>query len=182
MWVAAEYQVLRECVPGPVMSDAATKIMLNGLEQISLQVGESKFHEVILKAIETCERRPTLATLRKLAGLNARLSPQDEALARAWETVTVCVTRFLQYDGEGNVSLKSRVAQRDGHYFEEEPPLVPDGVLRAVRSMGGWKALVESYPTFWSHKFTGFKEVYVPSEGEQAMLLESGSRELAVGR
>lgn len=178
MWVAGEYQVLREMIPGPAMSDAATKIMLDELEAVASQIGEAAFHGVILKAIETCERRPTLATLRNLAGLNRRLSPKDEALAKAWEILSVCVTRFMAYDGEGNVSLKARVSQRDGHYFEEEPPHVPDGVMRAVRSLGGWKALVESYPTWWTQRFQSFKEVYSPGEGEQAILLGSGSREL----
>lgn len=161
------------------MSDHATQILLDSLEKIAREIGTERFHEVIMKAIDTCERRPTIATYRKLAGLTTRLSPQDEALAAAWELVTLIVTRFLAYDAEGNISVRPRIAFHDGKHFEEMPPEVLEGVRKAVMAMGGWKALASSYPEWWGQRFQAFKELYRPSQEEVAALLGPKTAELA---
>jgi hypothetical protein len=171
VWVAAELQTVRELIPGPLMSDHATEILLDSLEKIATEIGPERFHEVVMKAIETCERRPTIAVYRKLAGLTTRLSPQDEALAAGWETVTVVVTRFLSYDAEGNVSVRPRITARDGKHFEEFPPEIPGGVQKAVMSLGGWKALANSFPEWHSQRFQTFKELYRPTPEEVTLLL-----------
>jgi hypothetical protein len=178
-WVAAEAQIVRECIPGPTISDQAAKIMLDALESIAREIGRENFHAVAVKIIETCERRPTIATYRKLAGLTTRLSPQDEALAAGWELVTLILTRFLQWDGEGQVSVQPRIAARDGKHFEEIPPEIPEGVKKAVTSLGGWKALANSYPEWYSQRFQAFKELYRPSPKEIASLLTPKTPALA---
>jgi hypothetical protein len=179
VWVAAELQTVRELIPGPLMSDHATEILLDSLEKIATEIGPERFHEVVMKAIETCERRPTIAVYRKLAGLTTRLSPQDEALAAGWELVTLILTRFLQWDGEGQVSVQPRIAARDGKHFEEIPPEIPEGVKKAVTSLGGWKALANSYPEWYSQRFQAFKELYRPSPKEIASLLTPKTPALA---
>ena len=179
-WVAAEAQIVRECIPGPTISDQAAKIMLDALEGIAREIGRENFHAVAVKIIETCERRPTIATYRKLAGLTTRLSPQDEALAAGWELITMVVTRFLAYDAEGNVSVRPRIAQHDGKHFEEMPPKIPDGVRKAVMSLGGWKLLASSYPEWWGAKFQAYKEMYRPTPEEVASLLAPATAALTL--
>jgi hypothetical protein len=159
-WVAAEYQCLREMVPGPLPSKQADALTLDMLEVIAKDIGTTRFHEMILKAIETCERRPTIATLRRIAGLNDRLDSNADALARSWELVTLIITRHIGRDGEGNAVLQSRV-YRDGEVWREDPiPEIPEGVLRAVRALGGWGALSDSYPQWFGQRFQQWKELY----------------------
>jgi hypothetical protein len=181
-FVAVEYQTCNELIPGARLSDHAAKIMLDSLEEIARTIGKERFHEMIVRAIETCDRRPTLATYRKLAGLNSRLGPQEEALAKAWELTTVILTRFLSHDAEGNAVIRPRISQRDGEYFEELPPEIPEGVRKAVAGLGGWKALLSSYPEWHSQRFHDFKELYRPSAEEQALLLAPVTKALAVTR
>lgn len=162
-WVAGEYQILREMLPGPLPSKEADALALDMLEAMAQEIGVGAFHAMILKAIETCERRPTIATLRRIAGLNDRLDAQQMALAEAWASVTRVVTKHVGRDGEGHAILQPRI-YRDGDVFREEPvPNIPTEVLQAVRSMGGWGALADSYPAFWGMRFANFKEFFVGS-------------------
>lgn len=167
-WVAAEHQVLKEQIPGPIMSDSAASFLLDKLVEIAAAIGPEKFHAMIVKAIETCERRPVLATLRRLAGLNPRLDSHGEALAEAWGLVTTVVTRHLGRDANGNVFLQSRLS-RDGVGWKEEAcPHISAGVRRAVLLLGDWGALADAHPTWWNQRFEAFKSVY---RGEPATAL-----------
>lgn len=153
--------MLREMLPGPLPSKEADSLALDMLEAMARQIGMEAFHAMILKAIETCERRPTIATLRRIAGLNDRLDGQQTALAEAWSLVTTIVTRHTGQDGEGNCILQSHHSRgADDKYYEEPVPNIPDGVRKAVAALGGWEALVESHPVWWGQKFSQFKEVY----------------------
>jgi hypothetical protein len=159
-WVAAEYQCLREMVPGPLPSKQADALTLDMLEAIARDIGTTRFHEIILKAIETCERRPTIAVLRRLAGINDRLDSNADALARSWELVTLIGTRHIGRDGEGNAVLQPRV-YRDGEVWREDPiPDIPEGIRRAIRTLGGWGALSDSHPQWWGQRWTQWKELY----------------------
>jgi len=82
------------------------------------------------------------------------------ALAEAWDLTIRVVTRHIGRDGEGNAVLQPRV-YRDGDVFREEPvPDIPEGVRRAVRAMGGWSALADSYPQWTGQRFAQFKELW----------------------
>lgn len=160
-------------VPGPLPSKQADALALDMLEVIAKDIGTTRFHEMILKAIETCERRPTIAALRRLAGLNDRLDSNANALAAAWGLVTDVVCKHIGRDGNGTAFLQSRV-YRDGNLFREEPiPEIKDSVRRAVHAMGGWAVLADSYPQWWGQRYQQFKELWA---GDRAPLESSAMR------
>lgn len=161
------------------MSDSAASYLLDRLVEMALEIGEERFHGVILKAIETCERRPVLATFRRLAGLNPKL---DEHVILAWELVTRIVGRHIGRDGEGNVILRPwlvRLHAQADRFTELPIPYIPEGVSRAVASMGGWSALAESFPVYWGLRFNSFKEVLRLSPEEMTSLTSPTSTALA---
>lgn len=143
------------------MSDSAANYLLDRLVELAAEIGPERFHDVIVRAIETCERRPVLATFRRLAGMNSRLDAHGEALATAWEIVTQVVVKHIGRDAENSVYLKPFL-RRDGDTFREEPvPAIPEGVRRAVASMGGWSALAEAYGgEWWNARFQTFRDLY----------------------
>lgn len=168
--VALEWQMVREMIAGPLVSDEAAQLTITMMVDVAVEIGQERFHAAILKAIETCERRPTVATIRRIAGVNGRLEAQQEATASAWELVTKIVTRHIGRDAEGNVRLQGHLI-RDGEVFREEPvPEIPEGVRRAVIAMGGWSSLADSHPTFWGARWSHWKELYV---GDRAPLESS---------
>jgi hypothetical protein len=160
--VALEHQAVKELISGPLMSDAAAAIMLDRLEEVAQQIGRQRFHEVVLKIIDTCERRPTVATYRKMAGLNGRLEPQQEAFSRAWELVTLVVLRHVKFDGNGYAGLQPWLSSNeDGGSSEQPVPDIPPGIRAAVVALGGWGGLRESYnTTYWGAKLQQFREIY----------------------
>jgi len=155
--------MLREMIPGPLPSKEADALALDMLEKMALDIGVVAFHAMILKAIETCERRPTIATLRRLAGLNDRLDVQQLALATAWGLVTDVVTKHIGRDGNGNAFLQPRIYRSDDVFMEERVPEIPENVRVVVASMGGWGALADSYSAFWGMRYANFKELFVGS-------------------
>ena len=170
-WVKLEVQMLRECIPGPLLSVEAMQITQNMMVAIAEEIGTEKFHATILKAIETCDRRPTMAKIRQLAGLNSRLEPAQEAAAKAWGIVVTVLTRHIGRDGEGNVILRPFLS-RAGETFHEEPvPVIPEGVRKAVAALGGWGGLAESFPQWSGQRWGQWKEVYNPDPAEIAALL-----------
>jgi hypothetical protein len=172
-WVKMEVQLLRECIPGPLLSVEAMQITQNMMVAIAEEIGTEKFHTTILKAIETCDRRPTVAKIRQLAGLNSRLEPAQEAAAKAWGIVVTVLTRHIGRDGEGNVILRPFLS-RAGDAFHEKPvPDIPEGVRKAVAALGGWGALAESFPQWNGQKWGQWKELYNPDPAEIAALLAS---------
>jgi hypothetical protein len=159
-WVATELQAVREMIPGPLLSDQATNLYLDRLEEVASTVGAERFHAIVLHIIDTCDRRPTVATFRKLAGLNGRLDPQQEQLVAAWDLVSKVLTRHVGRDHNGNVILRPFLQHETSGYREIPVPEIPQGVKDAVRMMGGWAALVESWPTYAGQKFSQFSQLY----------------------
>ncbi len=158
--MALEYQMIREMIPGPQLSDEATNLFLDRLMEILLRVGQERFHEIVLQIIDTHDRRPTVATFRRLAGMNNRLDPQQERLVEAWDLVSRILTRHIGRDVQGNVVLRSFM-QSEGEGHREIPvPEIPPGVKETIRMMGGWSALVESWPTYAGQKFSQFSQLY----------------------
>lgn len=179
--MAAEHQTLKELIPGALLSDHAAKIMLDKLVEIATELGQEKFHQLILKAIDTCDRRPTIARFRQLAGLNGRLDIQQEAVAAAWSLITTVVTRHIGRDGEGRAFLQPHLWRNDQSTYSEEPvPAIPRGVAQAIASMGGWGALADSWPQWTGQRFALFKELYRPSSDEVLALTSAQTTELAL--
>lgn len=133
--------------------------MLDALVQVAQDIGRERFHDAIVRAIETCERRPTLATIRRIAGVNPRLDSNAEALAAAWQVVTVVVTRHIGRDGEGQAFLQPWLQKGDEVWYETPVPHIPEGVRLAVASLGGWGALADSWPQWAGQRFATFKEI-----------------------
>lgn len=167
--------MLKEQISGPAMSDSAASYLLDRLVEMALEIGQNRFHGVILKAIETCERRPVLATFRRLAGLNPRLDSNAELLAAAWRFVTGICRKNVGRDSNGNAVLQSRVHRvKDGYLVEDPVPEIPEGIRVTVSSMGGWGALADAYPDWWNQRWMTFKELYSPMPGD-AEAFESAS-------
>ncbi len=168
-----EWQILKECIPGPLMSDEAARHYRDRLVDLAIKVGPVRFHEVIVTLIDTCDRRPTIGMFRKVAGVNNRLDPFAETVALAWNLVTNVVARHIKRDGNGNAILMSHTTVVRGRVEDTPVPSIPGGITQAVKSMGGWTALADSYPQYWGQRFHNFKELLRLTSDEAAALAES---------
>lgn len=149
------------------MSDSAARFLLDQLVELAIEIGAERFHKVIVTAIQTCERRPVLATFRRLAGLNPRLDSNAELLVAAWRFLTGICRQHIGRDGNGNAVLQPRVYRSDGRIFMETPvPQIPDGIRATVATMGGWGSLADAYPEWWNQRWMTFKELYSPMPGD----------------
>lgn len=157
LWVAGRIACIKEMIPGPVMSDDAAKLQLNLLCKLVDEVGEEKFQQAVETAICTCERRPTIATMRRLCGV-AVIEPS--AVTEAWELITTVVTRHIQRDSNGMARLAPKIKMVDGVAFSEPVPHLTPDIIRAVIALGGWSAMVDSYPEFWGQKYHQFRELF----------------------
>ena len=157
-------------IPGQLPSKEADKLALDMLEGIAREIGTEAFHGVMVKAIETCERRPTIATIRRLAGLNPRMDAQAENLATSWGLVIRVVRKHVGRDSQGNAVLEPYV-YFDGDSYREEPvPSIPEGIANAVKALGGWGALAETPPQWLVQRFETFKTLYVGEKGSAGMV------------
>ena len=168
-----EVQLLRECIPGPLLSVEAMQITQNMMVSVAEEIGTDRFHTTILKAIEMCDRRPTVAKFRQLAGLNSRLEPDAEAVAVAWSFIVGIVRRHIGRDGNGNAVLQPWVSYRSpsGIFVQTDVPDIPIGIHEAVSAMGGWGTLADNLPQWTTQKFNQFKELYRPTAFERDQLL-----------
>lgn len=157
LWVAGKLQCIREMIPGPAMSDDATKLQINRLVALANEVGMDRFQSAVETAIDTQERRPTVATMRKLCGVS---SIDPSSVTEAWELITRVVTRHIQRDGNGMALLAPKMKMVDGYAVSEPVPTIPPDVFRAVVSLGGWGSLSDSYPAWWSQKYQQFREIF----------------------
>jgi hypothetical protein len=159
--VAANDQILRELIPGPLLSDEAREFYLDAMTELAGRLGQQAFQALLGRVIESCDRRPTIATLRRLAGLGDDPSPT----VVAWELVTTLVSRHLARDGNGNAVLGASTRLREGVAVETPVPAIPEAVRRAVGCLGGWTALADSYPLWWGARYKDFKELYHEDAG-----------------
>jgi hypothetical protein len=163
-WVGIKFQALRELIPGAQMSDEATALYLQFLTAIAQEIGHDAFNALIERAVLTCERRPTIAQLRRMAGLVIPEIPSPAA--KAWDLVTEIVTRHLGYDSQGNAYIKPQASVGEGLKLHYTPvPPIPRDVSMAVRAMGGWTNLAEAYPAYWHMRYKDFREIYTPGLG-----------------
>jgi hypothetical protein len=177
LWTALEWNAIKEMIPGALMSDFAAKLMLDKLTEVAAEIGRDRFHETVMKVIEMCDRRPTVARFRMLAGLNSRLDVQQEATAKAWELLSHIVARHLGQDAHGNYGLKTWLEKAEGGYFiEHSVPEISVATRRAAAAMGGWAALAESYPTYWNQKYQMFKDLYRPAAEDMLAYLTHETR------
>ena len=162
-WATANYQVMvREMIPGPIMSDEARALFESKLVEIAQQVGPERFLQTLDTIIETCDRRPTIAMIRKLAGIQ-RVEPRPPFVS-AWTLVTKIVARHVRQHSDTGQLLHEYVYMERGKLVRDPVPEIPPAVQSAVDAMGGWSNLAESYPTWWGAKLTMFKELYDPNE------------------
>lgn len=152
---------MKELVPAKELSDEAARFMLDMAVDAATQVGQERFHAALVQAMSVSGQfRPTIGTIRRCCGLTLRLDAQQDALVVAWGLVVRVLTRHIGRDGNGNVVLKSfMLAEGEGHR-EVPVPEIPAGVKDAVRMMGGWSALVESWPTYAGQRWTQFSQMY----------------------
>lgn len=153
--------MVKEMIAGPLLSDEAARLTITMLADVAVEIGQERFHAAILKAIETCERRPTVATIRRIAGVNPVLDERAVAMAAAWSLVTDVVQRHVARDSNGNAYLSPFIAWQEGsgYHVEKPVPAIPESVRRAVVNLGGWGALADAHPIWWAQKFTQFKEL-----------------------
>lgn len=161
-WVGVKLTVIREMISGPVMSDEAAGLYLRLCIGIAQEIGHDAFNDLTERVVMECERRPTIATLRRMAGLVK--SDEPSATMVAWDLVSRIVSRHIGFDGEGNAILVPKVLVQGVQAISEKVPEIPGDVARAVHMMGGWQSLANSYPTYWGMRFKDFKEVFVPNE------------------
>lgn len=149
--------MMREMIEGKMMSDEAAEVFLSKLVEIATQLGQARFHNLILLIIDSCDRRPPIATIRKMAGLR---SDPVAPVVLAWEIVTKIVTRHLTRSAEGVMVLGPLTRNVNGMAVTESLPEIPPAIKRTVGAMGGWTALSEAYPQWWAQRFRDFKELY----------------------
>jgi hypothetical protein len=152
---------MKELVPAKEMSDEAARAMLDMAVDAAVQVGQERFHTALVQAMSLAGQfRPTIGTIRRCCGLTPRLDAHQDALIVAWEVVVRVLTRHIGRDGQGNVVLQSFMqVEGDGHR-EIPVPEIPLGVKDAVRMMGGWSALVESWPAYAGQRWAQFSQLY----------------------
>lgn len=174
--------MVKEMISGPLLSDEAARLTITMLTDVAVEIGQERFHAAILKAIETCERRPTVATMRRLAGVSPVLDERAQAVVSAWSLVTDVVQRHVARDQHGNAYLAPFIAWSEGggYHVEQPVPEIPECVRRVVVNLGGWGALAESYPVWWSQKFMLFKELFQFSPADRAALISPKSTDLAM--
>lgn len=166
---------MREVIEGKMMSDEATEVFLSKLVEITAEIGEERFHRLILLIIDSCDRRPPIATIRKMAGL--RIDPVAPVVL-AWEIVTKIVTRHLTRSAEGVMVLGPLTRNVNGMAVTESLPEIPPAIKRAVGAMGGWTALSEAYPQWWSQRFRDFKELFHSDLSDEESLAVRTPREV----
>jgi hypothetical protein len=160
-WVAIELQVMKELVPAKEMSDEAARAMLDMAVDAAAQVGQERFHAALVQAMSLAGQfRPTIGTIRRCCGLVPRLDAKQESVVAAWDLVSRVLTRHIGRDGHGNVVLQSFLQSEGVEHRVVSVPEIPPGVKDAVRMMGGWSALSDSWPAYAGQRWTMFKECY----------------------
>lgn len=153
--------LVREMFPWNITeSDEAAKLRLELMAEIAEEVGERRFVQAVRDAIKVSHKRwdVSVARVREMAGL--RWTPQPSPAAQAWQFVTQVFIEHCRPDGDGNYRLEEKIVNFSGTARVFSVPEIPSAIKRAIRSLGGWAALAESHPEYWTQKFNQFKELY----------------------
>ena len=159
---AIGWQLARELLAGPQESDEAVRARIEFLKEIIVEVGPRQFLAAVKQAIRISQYRNevTIKRIRECAGLD--VSPPKSSAAKTWELVTEIVTHHIERDENGNAVLSEHIVMRPEGVVLVPVPNIPESLARAVRDMGGWGALADSYPQWWAQRFNMFREVYRP--------------------
>jgi hypothetical protein len=158
---AVGWQLCREVLPAQQQeSDLALKMRLKLLGQLVEEVGEARFMQAIEKAISISHARwqVTVARIRECAGLC--YTPPRSPAAVAWEFLIQVFLDHVRIDGKGNYVLEEKVRNVDDKAVVTPVPVVPAASLRALRSLGGWAAIAEAWPTYITAKWRDFRDFY----------------------
>jgi hypothetical protein len=134
------------------------------MAQIAEEIGTDRFMEAVEKALSVSFGRYAVspAKIRECAGL--RYAPPPTAAAIAWAFVTQVFIDHCRRDAEGRYHLEEKVINVDGRAHVTPVPEIPAAIKKAIQSLGGWAALAEAYPNFWSAKWNQFREFYTEDE------------------
>ncbi len=166
------WQAVREIFPVQgIESEFSLKLRLKLMAQICEEVGRDRFMEAVEKAISVSFGRYAVnpARIRECAGL--RWTPPPSAAATAWDLVTRVFIDHCRTDSNGNYHLEEKVTLVDGKAKVTPVPEIPLAVKRAIQCLGGWAALAEAWPEFFTQKFNIFKELY--SEDAPSLRIDS---------
>lgn len=169
---------MRETFPSQQQeSDDATKLRLELLAELAEEIGEQRFVRAVKDAIKVSHRRwdCSVARVREMAGLKWTPPPSNAALA--WEFVTQTFLNHCRTDGDGNYRLEIKVVRGEDELAKIiGVPEIPPPVKRAIQGLGGWAALAEAWPEYWSQKLRDFKDLY--HEDESSPYRDRGLAEL----
>ena len=158
-------QAIREMIAGPLMSDEARSFYLDRMTAIAVEIGPEAFEKVVIQIIDTCERRPTIATFRRLASL--RMDTPLSPVAAAWNLVVLILRRHIDRDGNGMAVLAPKTRMVGGKAVTEPIPEISAGVRQAVAALGGWTALADCDPQWLPERYRAFKELFSESPGTE---------------
>lgn len=146
-------------------SEQAAELRLELMAELAEEVGEQRFVRAVRDAIKVSHKRwdCSVARVREMAGL--RHVPPPSATATAWEFVTQVFIDHVRTDPAGNYVLEEKWTALDGVPTVKPVPFIPFPIKRAVQGMGGWAALAESWPEFWTSKLRDFRELYHTDSG-----------------
>lgn len=145
-------------------SDFALKLRLELLAKIVLKVGAENFIAAVKLAISQSRGRYDVTILRisECAGITRTAEPSPAM--KAWAIVAYIVRNHVKQAPEGGWRLETHVVGRflDGEWkhHEEPVPFVPLPIKNAVNALGGWAALAETEPVYWSQRMRDFTAVY----------------------
>jgi hypothetical protein len=158
---AVALTLIREMFPvQQAESDEAAKLRLELMAEIADTVGEQRFVQAVRRAIAVSHRRwdVSVARIREMAGL--RFVPEPSPAAQAWALVTQVFIDHCRSDADGNYHLEEKVVIVDGKAKITPVPEIPLPTKRAIQSLGGWAALAEAWPEYFTQKWNQFREFY----------------------
>jgi len=160
---ASAWQMCRELLPSnKIESDEALAARIVFLKEIIYAVGPERFIDAVKQSIRLSQYRSevTINRIRQCAGLQDTLPPSPAV--QAWALVTQIARDHVARDAQGNVVLEDKVRIKPGTALALITPVpeIPEAVQAAVDAMGGWAAMYEAYPAWWSQKFSQFERCY----------------------
>lgn len=165
---AVAWQTVRELFPvANNESDYAVRLRVKLMSQIIDEVGQEKFTEAVEMAISVSQRRYDVSVARIRECADLRYVPPITPVARAWQFVTQTFINHCRLSADGNYRLEDKTIWKDGVGYITPVPHIPSNIMKAIHCLGGWAALAESYPEYWTAKLRDFRDFYEeePSPG-----------------